>query len=138
MSSDVRSEAIEFVRDHPTSHLATVEDNAPYTRIMQVFQVDDDFCIWYVSGASSNKVRQIRKCPKVCVSIWESGRDARVLGSAQVLTDERTRRQMWREEWKRFFPKGRDDPEYCLLKVTPETVEYRDVNKHGFTTQKVV
>lgn len=138
MSGDVKTEAMAFVRANPVGHLATVEDDAPYTRVMHAARVDDDFSIWYCCGASSNKVRQIRKCPRVCLTFWQAPADLRVLGSAEVLTDQQNRHEMWQDEWQRFFPKGRDDPEYCLIKVTPEVVEYRDTNKHGFNTQKVV
>jgi general stress protein 26 len=105
---------------------------------MHAFRIDDDFTVWYCCGASSNKVRQIRKCPKVCVTFWEAGKDLRVLGSAELLTDRQTRHQMWQEEWKSFFRQGRDDPDYCLIKVTPDTVEYRDADKHGHSPQTII
>jgi uncharacterized pyridoxamine 5'-phosphate oxidase family protein len=42
VTSDLRREAIEFARKHPNSHLATVQNNKPYVRVMQCVRIDDD------------------------------------------------------------------------------------------------
>ena len=61
-----------------------------------------------------------------------------MLGTAEVVQDEQTKAEMWEDEWQQFFTKGKDDPEYCLLKVSAETVEYRDQEKTGFESTKVL
>jgi general stress protein 26 len=131
----MRTEAAEFARTLAISHLATVEGDAPVVRVMHAFRVDDDLSVWYACGASSNKVRQIRANPRVAVSFWQEKKDLVLSGTAQIVEDPQVKADMWEEGWERHFPKGKEDPEYCLLKITASQALYRDLDQHGFTAQ---
>ena len=137
MSEEAKKEALEFVGNHRTSHLATVEGDQPVVRVMEIVRIDDDFSIWYATGASSNKIRQIRSCPNVCITVCEAHTDLRVFGKAEVVDDREIKNQLWQDEWNQYWPKGKEDPEYILIKVSPEKVEYRDMEKYG-TEPKII
>lgn len=34
--------------------------------------------------------------------------------------------RLWQEDWRLWFPEGKDDPSLCLLKVSAERGEYWD------------
>jgi general stress protein 26 len=138
MSEATKRDAIEFARALGTSHLATVEGDAPIVRVMHAFRVDDDLSIWYACGASSNKVRQIRANPNVAVSFYEAAQDLVVSGTAQIVKDAETKAEVWQDDWQRFFPQGKDDPEYCVLRITATKALYRNAEKHGFESQEVL
>ncbi|MHC4718826.1 MAG: pyridoxamine 5'-phosphate oxidase family protein [Planctomycetota bacterium] len=138
MSEELKSKALGFIRAHRAVHLATVDDGHPRVRVMEAFRTDDDFTIWFAAGKSSNKVRQIGQCPNVGVSSYADEKDLEVYGTAEVLDDEATRHEMWHEEWKRWFPGGQDDPEYCLIKVTAAKAEYRDLKETGHKARQVL
>jgi general stress protein 26 len=131
VSEEMKKEALEFARANPTSNLATVEGDQPHVRVMATTRTDDDFTVWYATHASSNKVRQIRACPKVCVTFWAGAADLRIFGKAEIVEDKDAKDTMWNEEWLQFWPKGKEDPEYTLIKVTPEKVEFRNMEKYG-------
>lgn len=116
------NEAIEFVRTHPQTYLATVDDGTPWVRAMQVARVDDAGSIWYATALSSNKVRQARLNPQVCLAVWGDGRHCRVFGRAEIITDAAVKHQLWEDSWRTYF-RGEDDPEYVLLKVVPQHAE---------------
>jgi len=122
MPETAMKEAIEFVRTHPQTYLATIDDGTPWVRAMQVARVDDAGSIWYATALSSNKVRQVRLNPQVCLAIWADGRHCRVFGRAEIVTDAAVKRQLWEDSWRTYF-RGEDDPEYVLLKVVPERAE---------------
>jgi general stress protein 26 len=134
MSEDAKREALEFARNNPTCNLATIEADQPHARIMGAARIDDDFTTWYATHTSSNKVRQIRTCPNVCVTFWASAKDLRIFGKAQIVDDKDTKDKMWNDEWLQFWPKGKNDPEYALIKVTPKKAEFRDMEKGGAVT----
>lgn len=138
MSDDLKQEAATFARAHPASILATVDGDAPWMRVMHAVKIEDNLTIWFACGASSNKVRQTRANPKVEVAFWESPRDLVVSGTAEIVADAETRHAMWQEEWQQYFPEGKDDPEYCLLRITPTQALYRDVEQTGFMPNSVL
>jgi general stress protein 26 len=138
MDEALKKEAIAFCQKHPISHWATVEDGVPYVRVMHTCMVEDDFTIWYAVGASSHKVRHVARSPKVSLVFYADNKDAFVLGKAEIVRDAQTKDALWRDSWIHFFPKGKADPEYLLIKITPEKIEYRDLKKHGFKAQKIL
>ena len=138
MAEELRTSALEFIRAHRDVHLATVEGDRPHVRVMEVARTEDDFTIWFACGKSSAKVQQIGQCPNVAVSAYGDHKDLVVEGRAEVLDDQPTRREMWRDEWKTYFPGGPDDPEYCFIKVTAEAARYRDLKETGFEAVNVL
>ena len=92
----------------------------------------------FACGASSNKVRQIQANAHVEVAFWESPGDLVVSGAAEVVENPGIKGEMWQDEWERYFPHGRDDPEYCLLKITPTKALYRDLEQHAFMPQQIL
>jgi general stress protein 26 len=49
-----------------------------------------------------------------------------VFGSAEIVRDVETRTRLWSEPLRAWFPKGAEDPEVALLKVTCLGAEYWD------------
>lgn len=127
MAADFPPVALEFARAHRNSVLATCEDGQPWCRMMWLAEADDDFTLYYATFASSNKVRQLRANPRVCASFYKSGQDLRVFGRGEIFADTATRQRIWREEYRRYFEGGIDDPEFCVLKLTPERVVYEEI-----------
>lgn len=138
MTNEARKEAIEFARKYPNSHVATVENNKPYVRVMQCVRLDDDLTVWYATSATSNKVRQIKANPHVCAVFYSEAKYVRVMGKAEIITDPATKADLWEDEWSRWWPKGKDDPDYVLIKITPEEADYLDLMKDPATLEKII
>jgi general stress protein 26 len=90
--------------------------------------IDADGDIWFFTNASSHKVREIAKLPKVNVSFADpdNQRYISVSGTAQLVRDRAKIDELWRPEFKIWFPEGKDDPEIALLRVRLERAEYWD------------
>ncbi len=129
MDTETRDAALRFLRESAVSHLATVWEGNPVGRAMQIARVDDDFTLWYATAAGSPKMRHLEGNPRVCVTASDGARDVRVFGRARVVSDQATRHGLWRDAWRRYFKFGKDDPQYVLLRVAPEAVEYRDLSR---------
>lgn len=138
MSDDSKREALEFVREHPVSHLATVEDGEPWIRAMFSPRVDDDFTVWYATSGSSNKIRQIKSDRNVCTVFYDEARYVRVKGQAEVVTDEEMKADLWEDDWAKYWPKGKDDPDYVLIKISPTFVDYLDLTKSEMGSQRII
>ena len=110
--------------------LTTVDENGDlHSRPMSSNgDVDDDGDIWFFTNASSHKVTEIQKLPKVNVSFADPDdqRYISVSGTAQVVRDRAKIDELWKPEFKIWFPEGKGDPEIALLRVNLEKAEYWD------------
>lgn len=120
----------EMVKDIDFCMLTTVDQNGdPHSRPMSSNgDIDPNGDIWFFTAASSHKVSEIAELPKVNVSFADPDNQhyVSITGTAQLLRDRKKIDELWRPEFKMWFPKGKDDPEVALLKVRLERAEYWD------------
>ncbi|MHB9133847.1 MAG: pyridoxamine 5'-phosphate oxidase family protein [Armatimonadota bacterium] len=121
MTENKINEAVALLRACPVSYLATVEDGGPSVRPMMTARVDDDGTVWYATGATSAKMRQVAQNPKVCVSVYQDLVDVRVYGTAEIVGDPAVKAELWQDGWAQYFG-SKDDPSYGLIKITPTRV----------------
>ena len=120
----------ELVKDIDFCMLTTVDENGGlHSRPMSSNgDIDRDGDIWFFTSASSHKVSEIAKLPKVNLSFADpdNQRYVSVSGKAQLIRDRKKIEELWRPEFKIWFPEGKDDPEVALLRVSLEKAEYWD------------
>ena len=49
-----------------------------------------------------------------------------ISGKAQLVRDRNKIEELWKPEFKMWFPEGKDDPQIALLRVSLEKAEYWD------------
>jgi len=120
----------ELVKDIDFCMLTTVDEGGDlHSRPMSSNgDIDADGDIWFFTNTSSHKVSEIAKLPKVNVSFADpdNQRYVSVSGTAQLVRDPAKVDELWRPEFKIWFPEGKDDPEIGLLRITLEKAEYWD------------
>ena len=120
----------KMVKDIDFCMLTTVdEDGALHSRPMSVNgDIDPDGDLWFFTNASSHKVTEITKLPKVNVSFADPDNQhyVSISGKAQLVRDRNKIDELWRPEFKIWFPEGKDDPQVALLRVSLEKAEYWD------------
>ena len=120
----------EMVKDIDFCMLTTVdEDGTLHSRPMSVNgDIDPDGDLWFFTNASSHKVTEITKLPKVNVSFADPDNQhyVSISGKAQLIRDRNKIDELWRPEFKIWFPEGKDDPQVALLRVSLEKAEYWD------------
>ena len=120
----------EMVKDIDFCMLTTVDEGGDlHSRPMSSNgDIDPNGDVWFFTNATSHKVNEIAKLPRVNISFADpdNQRYVSVSGKAEVLRDQKKIEELWRPEFKIWFPKGKDDPEIALLKVNLEKAEYWD------------
>jgi len=120
----------ELVKDIDFCMLTTVDEGGDlHSRPMSSNgDIDADGDIWFFTNASSHKVSEIAKLPKVNVSFADpdNQRYVSVSGTAQLVRDRAKIDELWRPEFKIWFPEGKADPEIALLRISLEKAEYWD------------
>lgn len=120
----------ELVKDIDFCMLTTVDENNDlHSRPMSVNgDIDPDGDLWFFTNVSSHKVSEIARLPKVNVSFAdpENQHYVSITGTAQLVRDRDKIEELWKPEFKMWFPEGKDDPEIALLRVNLEKAEYWD------------
>lgn len=112
--------ARRIISERSNSVLITVDEaGRPLDRIMWTAEVGDDLTVYYATGLKSAKVKRLELDPNVLV-LWigESGYLS-LKGVASVTTDPEVLDRIWRDAFAPYFPGGRTDPNYAVIKVKP-------------------
>lgn len=120
----------ELVKDIDFCMLTTVNEQGDmHSRPMSSNgDIDADGDLWFFTGVSSHKVTEVKKKNRVNVSFADPNnqRYVSITGRAELVRDRKKIEELWRPEFKMWFPKGVDDPEVSLLRVSVEKAEYWD------------
>ncbi len=120
----------ELVKDIDFCMLTTVDEQGDmHSRPMSSNgDIDADGDLWFFTGISSHKVTEIKKKNRVNVSFADPNnqRYVSITGRAELVRDRKKIEELWQPEFKMWFPKGVDDPEVSLLRVSLEKAEYWD------------
>ena len=87
-----------------------------------------DGTLWFFTKDHSPKVDEVNKDHHVGVSFSspEQSTYVSVSGMATLVKDKAKNAELWDKKYIAWFPKGLDDPELSLLKVTVDKAEYWD------------
>ncbi len=91
-------------------------------------EVEFDGDLWFFTYASSHKVEEVERQPQVNASFAQPEKQNYVSmsGTATIVQDKAKIKELWKPELKVWFPKGTDEPDIALLKVTVDKAEYWD------------
>ena len=119
-----------MVKDIDFCMLTTVDEEGDlHSRPMSANgDIDPNGNLWFFTNVSSHKVSEIEKLPKVNVSFAdpENQHYVSITGKAQLVRDRNKIEELWKPEFKMWFPEGKDDPEIALLRIGLEKAEYWD------------
>ena len=121
----------ELVREIRFAMLTSIrKDGMPHSRPMATQEVESDGDLWFFTGRSTHKADEIEANPLVNLSYADPvlNRYVSVSGTAELVENRVKAKELWNPLYKAWFPKGIEDPELILLKVTIEHVEYWDTS----------
>ncbi len=120
----------ELIKEIRIAMLTTIDNGVLRARPMDTQQTEFDGDLWFITSTESHKISEIEADNRVNVS-YSSPSDnnyVSVSGTASLVTDRTKIDELWSPIHKAWFPKGKDDPTICLLKVHPEKAEYWDTS----------
>ncbi len=90
--------------------------------------VEFDGDVYFFTYASTHKVLEAQHNPQVNVAFSDPKNQNYVSlsGTASLLRDKAKMTELWQPQLKAWFPKGLDEPDIALLKVTGHKAEYWD------------
>jgi len=127
LPEEIKSEIWSNIEEHQTIFVATVDGDQPRVRPLTMVQLDDKF--WILTGTSDLKIKQLKVNPKVeaCMTIKKGDHTGyvRFAGKVEMVTDKKIKKNIagsvsyFSEYWKGF-----DDPNYTLLEMDFDMLEY--------------
>ena len=125
--SDKQKHFHEILSAFRTAMFTTLgADGIPHARPMHVSDIGSDNQVWFFTGISSEKVKEIQADPTVGITMQGGGKFLSLTGKASVVQEQNKIDSLWKEQYKVWFPEGKDSPNVTLLVVDPESGEYWD------------
>ena len=119
-----------MIKDIDFCMLSTVdEDGCLHSRPMSTNgQVDFDGTLWFFTYGRSHKAEEVGRNQQVNVSYADPSKQNYVSmsGRAVVVRDRGEIKKRWNPALTAWFPKGVDEPDIALLKVSVDRAEYWD------------
>ncbi|MDQ3001809.1 MAG: pyridoxamine 5'-phosphate oxidase family protein [Fibrobacterota bacterium] len=121
---------LEKIRDVGFAMLTTEnKDGTLHSRPMTTLDVSEAGVLWFFTGRSSLKAREVELHSRVNLAYVseERGMFVSVAGVGRLVADRSKAEQLWQPGMEIWFPQGLEDPDLVLLKVEVVSVEYWDV-----------
>ena len=126
---------LELIADIKVAMLTTL-DKEGYMRSRPMMTQDTEFdgALWFFSATHDGKAADLDRDPRVnlAYAMPDKQRFVSVGGLAEIIKDEDKKRELWKEVYRAWFPKGLEDPELSLLKVYVDKAEYWDAPSSAF------
>lgn len=149
------NDVISIIENSKAAYLATVDSKGrPEIRALlnlpnpkkykkldgKALQEEGETLIMYfTTNTSSKKVSRIRNNNNVALYFCEPSlfRGVCVSGTMEEVTDTALKESFWQRGWTMYYPKGKTDPDYALLKFTSTKIEgWYNFGSHSFGEQE--
>ena len=125
--SELKNKIIKLISKTQLASLATTENGKPWVRYMTI-SGEPDLTLYTTTFSSARKVQQIKENSNVNVIIGGDQENFKnphinVRATAQIAADLETKKKFWDDHLKRFFS-GPEDPNFSVIKISPQVIEY--------------
>jgi len=98
--------------------LTLIDENGyPVSSTLTISKTDGIKWLTFLTSLDSSSAKRANNNSRACVCLNSSEYHISLMGDIEVLTDEKTKKEMWQEPLSYHF-KGPDDPQYCVLRFT--------------------
>jgi general stress protein 26 len=125
--ADERKRLEELIGEFHAAMLVTqAGDGSLRARPLSLAQSHDGIALYFATSLASPKVTELERISTVAVTLQDSLRYVSISGTARITRDRALIERLWSETWKLWFPQGKEDPDLCIVEVTPHEAEYWD------------
>ena len=118
-----------MIRGVEVAMLTTVaKDGSLHSRPMATHEVADDGTLWFFTRRDSAAAMESSRECRANASYSDPTRNlyVSVTGAARLVNDRAKMQELWDPRLSSWFPKGLDDPDMRLLRVSMERAEFWD------------
>jgi len=127
---EARDKVWQMIREIKFALMATYDTQGKifHARPMMAQQHEFGGILWFMTGADSRKVAEIRNNPRSLLTYADPQKQnyISIAGSASVVHDQQKINELWTEFARPWFPKGKEDPNLTLIRFETEEAEFWD------------
>lgn len=117
----------ELLKDFSNAMLVSNDQSGRmHARPMAIADLQPDADAYFATSIQSPKASEIQNFPEVLISFQSRTQFASISGTATLVKDRQLIDRLWSEEWRAWFPGGKDDPDLVLIKVDAHEGEFWD------------
>jgi len=110
------------------SFISSVDENGfPNTKAMLApCKRDGIKTLYWYTNTPSMKIKQYKNNPKACVYFYDKRffRGVMLKGLMEVLDDKKTKKELWKDEFEKYYTGGKNGGDFIILKFIAETGRY--------------
>jgi general stress protein 26 len=127
-SPDQREHVLKLLKQFSSAMLVThAGADQLRARPMAFAEIEDGGCAWFITSADTAKVHEIVSDTRVhLVCQKEHSAYLSISGRASLEINPAKLEELWKEPFKIWFPKGKNDPDIALISVRLDEAEYWD------------
>jgi general stress protein 26 len=117
-----------LIKDIKIAMLTTIDSGVLRSRPMATQEAEFDGELWFFTSRRTHKAEEIEKDNRVNVNFSEpeDNRFVSMSGTCELVDDRAKIEELWAPAYLAWFPKGLEDENLILMKVTVEQAEYWD------------
>lgn len=139
MNLDFTKQGAELIKKAAVACLTTIDPNGfPSTRAMfnlknsrqfpklvYFMAKHNDLTLFFTTNTSSAKIKHIMNNPKVAVYYCDTEvyQGFMCQGEIEIVKDKAIKHAIWLDEWKLYYPEGKDSEDYSILKLEPSYIK---------------
>jgi general stress protein 26 len=123
------SKLFDKIKDVRIAMLTTFDEgHALHSRPMATLKPNESGSLYFLTDKDSAKIYEVKKDSQVNLSYSNPSDNvyASVSGTAKAYRDEAKISELYTEDMKAWFPKGKEDPSIMVLEISIEKAEYWD------------
>ena len=124
-----KEKIFDFIKKQKVAFVASIDQEGfPNMKAMLMPRKIDGNSFYFTTNTSSMRTKQYIENEKACIYFYNKGQvkyeGVMLIGNVEVLTDEETKKEIWKVGDRMFYRQGVKDPDYCVLKFTANKGRY--------------
>lgn len=127
--AEAKRKVWDMICDVEVATLVTMDGEGRFRgRPMRASQSEFDGVLWFFTRASYPVSEEVRAEERVLLAYADPRAQnyVSISGTAELVRDAAEQKRLWSEPLRTWFPKGAEDPDIALIKVTCQGAEYWD------------
>ncbi|HAN21391.1 MAG TPA: hypothetical protein DCP51_06950 [Clostridiales bacterium] len=119
LERDIKLKAAELLNNCNQITIASINDSGfPRVCVLSKLKNESFHTAYFSTGLCSEKVKHFIKNPNSSVCYYSGGNSVTLIGKTEIVDDMEIKKEIWQEWLINHFPRGTEDPNYCVLKFT--------------------
>jgi general stress protein 26 len=117
-----------LIEKQGVSFISSVDkDGYPNTKAMLAPVKRDGIKTFYWhTNSPSMRIKQYKNNPKACIYFYDKRffRGVMLKGTMKVLNDKKIKKELWKDEFEKYYTGGMDGGDFIIIKFTAENGRY--------------